>query len=292
MDLFFVDEFLDYLSVEKGLSDNTLINYKRDLQKYLSFLQDSGRTDFDEVSRDDIVAFLMRLKKSGLKSVSISRHLVSVKLLHRFLLRERYIKKDISSVIDSPSVWKKLPSFLSFDQIERFLDSPDNTTKTGVRDKAILEFFYATGMRVSEIAALLSGNVDFNNSVVKCIGKGDKERIIPLGGRALEATREYLKLVPLPPEGGYLFRTNSGRQFTRQGLWQLIRKYSKKAGISGKVSPHTFRHSFATHLLEGGADLRIVQELLGHSDISTTQIYTHVSNERLKGVHHKFHPRA
>lgn len=288
------EEFLNYLSVEKGLAQNTLDAYCQDLMRYDLFLKKEKVSDWGKVSRTHILKFLNAESKRGLESSSIARGLVSVKLFHRFLTKERYVPADITSVLESPKLWKKLPHFLTAQEMDSVLKVPDLKTPGGIRDQALLECLYATGMRVSELTELTMENVYLDNKFVKCRGKGDKERLVPLGSVAISACQVYLTKVrsKLKPKTTHFFLNQRGGGLSRQFVWQLIKKYAKRAGITKTITPHTFRHSFATHLLERGADLRVVQELLGHSDISTTQIYTHVSGNRLKSVHAKFHPRG
>ena len=301
-----IEEFLNYLSVEKGLANNSIAAYRQDLVQYAEFLIKKKADDLNCVKREEIVQFLLKEKDRGLEASSLARRLVAVKLFHRFLLKEGRLREDITSVLESPKLWKKLPQFMTLPEMEKILHVPFAKNTQGVRDKALLELLYATGMRVSEIAGLRSEEVNLESAFLKCRGKGEKERIVPLGRAAIDALKAYgLKKGKsrggvVPPSKGhgdraptteYVFSNTHGRPISRQRIWQLIRKYSRLAGIKKKITPHTFRHSFATHLLEGGADLRIVQELLGHADIATTQIYTHVSREHLKSVHSRFHPR-
>jgi integrase/recombinase XerD len=300
----FLEEFFNYLAVEKGLAANTLAAYRQDIESYEQFLSMHKIRDWSKVTRDLILRFLLQEKKRGLSPSSIARRLVAVKLFHRFLLKERLLMEDVTSVLESPKLWKKLPKFLTNQEVDSILTAPREWTqganvrsgrgRYGIRDRALLECLYATGIRVSEIAGLRLGDVNLENAFIKCRGKGDKERIVPIGRKAIEACRTYLEKVRSKQKAktDHFFIGKRGEGLTRQSLWQLIKKYARLAGIQKPITPHTFRHSFATHLLERGADLRIVQELLGHSDISTTQIYTHVSRDRLKGIHAKFHPRG
>ncbi len=291
----YLDEFLNFLSVEKGLADNSIEGYRHDLLKYLEFLESKKIKNLDSIKRKDILSFLMNLKNSQMAATSIARNLVAIKVFHRFLLRERFVKDDVTSVLDSPRTWRKLPFFLTIPEVEKIISQPNVRKDNGLRDRAILELFYATGMRVSELAKLSVNDINIEGGFLRCIGKGSKERIIPLGKSAKEYTTRYINKVRpkyLRKKTEKIFLTVRGQGFTRQSLWKIIKKYSKQARIKKTITPHTFRHSFATHLLERGADLRIVQELLGHADISTTQIYTHVSKERLKAIYTQFHPRA
>jgi integrase/recombinase XerD len=287
-------EFLNYLSVERGLAKNTLLAYGHDLVCYLSYIANLKVTDFAKIQRKHILEYLADERKKGLDAPSLARRLVSVKILHRFLMREHFIKEDVTSVLEAPKLWKKLPHFLTKSEMEAVLKSIKGQSAGALRDRALLELLYAAGMRVSELVTLRLGDLHLDEGFIKCRGKGNKERIVPIGRKAAEACEIYLKEArpKQKPVTDHAFMGRKGRGLTRQFVWQMIRKYVRLTGIKKTVTPHTFRHSFATHLLEGGADLRIVQELLGHADISTTQIYTHVSRDRLKGVHMEFHPRG
>ncbi|MCM8775147.1 MAG: site-specific tyrosine recombinase XerD [Candidatus Omnitrophica bacterium] len=287
-------EFFDYLSAEKGLAQNTLWAYRRDLARYWDFLKSRRLTDWSRITRAHILDFLMSEKRQNLNAVTIARRLVSIKLFHRFLVQERFISEDVTDVLESPKLWRKLPQFLTPKEVEAILNVPADPHRSGLRDRALLELLYATGARVSEVAGLTLENIDFENGFIRCRGKGGKERIVPIGRKAIEACQKYLEKVRVKqrPRTNHLFIGKNRTGMTRQFIWKVIKKYATLAGIQKRITPHTFRHSFATHLLERGADLRMVQELLGHSDIATTQIYTHVSRDRLKSVHAQFHPRG
>ncbi len=292
----FIEEFLNYLLVERGLSENTILAYRADLYKYTDFLtQKKKRLHLDAVSRDDIRDYMMLRKERGLSGNSISRNLVAIKVFHRFLTREKYIKEDITTVLDSPKLWKHLPEALSLSEVEEILKKPNVKNWMGLRDRAALELMYATGLRVSELVNLNIENVNLDIGFVRCIGKGSKERIVPIGRKSQVALERYLKKsrtkLLKSQSVNSLFLSRLGKKISRQSFWKMIKKYARLAGIKKDIMPHTLRHSFATHLLEGGADLRVVQEMLGHADIATTQIYTHINKERLKSIHHKFHPR-
>lgn len=290
-----VTDFINFASVEKGLAKNSLLAYETDLKKYITFLTNKKIGDLSQVNRTHINQFLFHEKERKQEPSSIARTLVAVKLLHRFLLKEGYLKEDITSVLDSPKLWKHLPTFLTQKEVGTILSIPNLRTPIGIRDRAILELLYATGVRVSELVNLKLTDLNLDSGFLKCFGKGGKERIVPLGRNAKECIKRYLNKVRLSSnKSEYLFlgSKKAKERLSRQAVWQFIKAYAGKARIKKKITPHTFRHSFATHLLEGGADLRIVQELLGHADISTTQIYTHVSRDHLKSVHSKFHPRA
>jgi len=290
-----IEEFLNHLSVERGLAENSISAYRRDLNNYLKYLEKGKITSFSEVKRNNITNFMLHLKDKGLNSNSIARALVAIKVLHRFLVNENYFKDDVTSVLSLPKLWKKLPEVLSAQEVDKLLRTPNLKTWIGIRDKASLELMYATGMRVSEIATLKLNDLNLDMCFVKCIGKGQKERIIPLGGYASKALTRYInKVRPKLTKGKNepsLFLSRLGKRISRQTFWKTIKTRTKEAGIKKEITPHTLRHSFATHLLERGADLRTVQEMLGHSDISTTQLYTHINKERLKQIHRKFHPR-
>jgi integrase/recombinase XerD len=289
-----VRDFLGYLSVEKGLSKNTLEAYDDDLAAYRTHLAKLKVSDWSRVKRDHIMQFLMAEKNRGLETATISRRLVAVKLFHRFLVKERHIKEDITSVLESPRMWKRLPKFLTQPEMEAMLKTVQTSPQMRLRDRALLELLYATGMRVSELAGMRLQDLNFEGGFVRCRGKGNKERLVPLGRQAAAACKNYLEKERPKQKGktDHLFLGKSKHGLSRVFIWQLIKKTAKMAGITKDITPHTFRHSFATHLLERGADLRVVQELLGHSDIATTQIYTHVSRDRLKSVHAQYHPRG
>lgn len=286
-----LDQFADYLSVEKGLARNSIEAYRSDLSHYHQSLVQQKVRDWSKVDRAHIIHFLANEDKRGLEATSRARALVSIKLFHRFLTKERYLPEDVTSVLESPKTWKKLPQFLTQSEMETILKQPNTRVKRGLRDRAILEILYAAGARVSEVTGLLKENVFLSESFIKCRGKGSKERLVPLGKTAVEFAGRYLDKRQTSSCPNF-FLNPRGLPISRQFVWKIVKKYALMAGITKTITPHTFRHSFATHLLENGADLRVVQELLGHSDISTTQIYTHVSNDRLRKVHAQFHPRG
>lgn len=292
----FLDIFLDYLSVERGLSANTIEAYRRDLLVYSKFLENVAKKSFIASSRDDIRDFMLFEKDKGLSANSISRNLTALRMFYRFLTRERMIKIDVSSYIDTPKLWKKIPDILNLEEVERLIAAADLKKDQGIRDRAILELMYGTGMRVSEVSNIKVYEVNREVGFVRCLGKGRKERIIPLGKHASEAIARYLEKVR-PGQvknktSQELFLSRSGKKISRVSLWKLIKKYAQAAKIKKLMKPHILRHSFATHLLERGADLRSVQEMLGHANISTTQIYTHINRDRLKSIHKMFHPRG
>ncbi len=290
-----IDTFLNYLSVERGLSRNTIISYQKDLNAYIGFLENKAIDALAKTKKNDITNFMLYQKDKGLSSNSIARRLAAVRMFYRFLVRERMLESDPTSLIDSPKLWKKIPETLSVNEIEALLAQPNLKDKQGIRDRAILETFYATGARVSEVVNLKLDNVNLDIGFLRCIGKGNKERIIPLGRKAIESLKRYLqKCRPellKKKESEFLFLNRFGKKISRQSLWKMIKKYAQAARIKKPIHPHILRHSFATHLLERGADLRSVQEMLGHSNISTTQIYTHINKDRLKAIHRMFHPR-
>lgn len=291
-----VEQFLDYVQLERGLSENTRTAYASDLAAFTDFLRQQDTRTLNAVTRSQVLAFLMREKERGLSTNSISRRLVSIKVCFRYLQQEGLLESDVTDAMDSPKLWKVLPEALTQNEVERLLTVPDGGTPLGVRDRAILETFYGTGLRVSELCALACDNLHADASYVRCLGKGNKERVVPIGKMALGAVRRYLDEVrPAllgPGDSQAVFLTRRGRPFTRAGMWKLIKAYAHRAGITKNVTPHTLRHSFATHLLANGAPLRVIQEMLGHADISTTQIYTHVDAARLQSIHHQYHPRA
>ncbi|MDD5465905.1 MAG: site-specific tyrosine recombinase XerD [Candidatus Omnitrophica bacterium] len=290
-----IDSFLDYLSVERALAKNTIAAYRQDLNMYLDFMIKRKIEALSRINKNDIVEFMLFEKDNGISPTSISRRLAAIRMFHRFLSRERVIKSDPTVLIDSPKLWKKVPDTLSLNEVEALIGQPQARDRQGARDKAILETLYATGMRVSESTDLKTNNVNLDIGFLRCIGKGNKERIIPLGKKAIQSIKRYLEFSRpyflKKKTSECLFISRSGARLSRQSVWKLIKRYAKEAKIKKPIKVHTLRHSFATHLLERGADLRSVQEMLGHSNISTTQIYTHIDKERLKTVHKQFHPR-
>jgi len=285
--------FLAYLQTECGLSDNTLSAYRRDITRFVTFL---GEKDPSRAETEDIEAFLGSEKRRGLEVTSIARGLVAVRMFYKFLAAEGLAKETAASTLDTPKVWRRLPDFLTVAEVEKLLKAPKGSKPLPVRDRAILETFYAAGARVAEVARIRLTDLKLDLGMVLLFGKGSKERVVPLGKPALAAIEDYLEKsrpqLAKPQSGDTLFLGVRGKPLGRMHIWRLVKKYAGLAGIRKNVHPHTLRHSFATHLLEGGADLRTVQEMLGHSSISTTQVYTHVDRNRLKSVHHKFHPRA
>lgn len=291
----FLEAFIDYLKVEKGLSVNSISSYESDLGQYLKFLQQLKIDNPKNIDRKTINDFLFYLR-SRIAVRSISRMLSAIKSFHRFLLREKITISDPSSLIETPKTEKTIPSFLTKEEVEEMLKAPNLKKVQGIRDRAILELMYACGLRVSELATLKESDANLEVGFIKCKGKGSKERIVPLGQVAQRFLKKYLAEARIKLLGkkinSNLFLAQGGRNLSRQSIWKTIKEMVRKARIKKAVSPHTLRHSFATHLLEGGADLRSVQEMLGHVSISTTQIYTHVNQSRLKKIHSQFHPRA
>ena len=291
----YLHSFIDYLRVERQVSANTIAAYERDLLRYLQFLQESSIAHPDAIRHTQITAFLELLHNLGLCPSSISRNISAIRTFHRFLLAEEVCLQDPTENITVPKPWMKMPRVLDLPEVEKLLQQPDTTTDIGLRDRAILEFLYATGVRVTELVSFQCRDIYWDDEFVRIFGKGQKERLVPVGKVALAWIRRYLSkvrpaLAGLGLAADVLFLNRFGKKLSRQMVWMLIQKYIRSAGIAKKASPHTLRHSFATHLVEGGADLRAVQEMLGHADISITQIYTHLDREYLKAVHHQFHP--
>lgn len=289
--------FLEYLTVELGLSANTRQAYERDLRLFCKTLGVKNSDALVNVSREQITGYMTQLKEKGLAAATIARKLAAIKAFYRFMTAEGYMDANPAEVVEAGTKGIKLPRVLSEDEIVRLLNQPDITTAEGFRDRTMLEVLYATGMRVSELINLTLERVDLNMKYIIAFGKGSKERIVPLGSVAAEFLQQYLekvrpKLTHAGRNTNIVFLAFGGHELTRQRFWQIIRAYGRKANINKALTPHILRHSFATHLLDNGADLRSVQELLGHSDISTTQIYTHLTNKRLRDIYAKAHPRA
>ena len=291
-----VDRFLDYIAIERGLSPNTRAAYGADLKALLTWLQAKGIQSLNRVTRRHLLDYLMEEKERGLGSNSLSRRLVAIKVFFRFLQQENLLSFNAAEAMESPRLWKILPGTLSYKDVERLLAAPAEKNRFAPRDRALLETLYGAGLRISELANLSLDDIHFDAGYIRCLGKGRKERVIPLGAAARESLRTYLTtLRPALAEGQdtrAVFLTRRGKAFSRQGLWKLIKQYARTAGITRRVTPHTLRHSFASHLLANGAPLRVIQEMLGHADIATTQIYTHVDPARLQAIHAQYHPRA
>lgn len=291
-----LQSFIDYNAVEKGLSSNTLQSYQRDLLKFIAFLNQKKITRFNEVKKETVLDFLTQEKIKGLSPPSLNRLLSSLRMLFRFLQYEKIIESDPTLLIESAKTWFRLPETLSLEEVDRLLQPAEEGHPLAVRNMAMVELLYATGLRVSELINLKIASLFLNEGIIRTIGKGSKERLIPMGELAVEKLKVYInnarpKLLKTR-SSETLFLNYSGKGISRQAFWYLLKKKALTAGIQRPFSPHTLRHSFATHLLERGADLRSVQALLGHSNISTTQIYTHITRERLKKVHQQFHPRG
>ncbi|UCE59156.1 MAG: site-specific tyrosine recombinase XerD [Phycisphaerales bacterium] len=289
-----VKRFLDYLFIECGLAGETVTAYKRDLQEFWDYLV-AADVEPSEISVEDIHGHLIQLQQRGLSVSSIARHFASMKVFLRHLFSERILRRDVASFLESPKRWRTIPNALHYKQVQALLAAPVPADDFYLRDRALLELLYATGMRVSEAVDLSTKQVNLRLGYLRCIGKGRKERIIPVGRFAIDALGEYLE--ELRPRllgrrhSTALFLSRTGRPLDRTNMWRVVRKHARAAGIETPLSPHTLRHCFATHLLAGGADLRILQELLGHADVTTTQVYTHVDETQLKLVHSKYHPR-
>lgn len=287
--------FLDFARVEKGLAANSIESYRRDLTEFSAFLHRRGKSP-SAVDRDDIRAFLKELYDRHLVARSVARHLVSLRNLFRFLVREGRLTGDPTADVEAPKLDQSLPKYLTAEEVEQLLAQPDVSTPRGLRDKAMLELLYATGMRVSELVHVGAADFDMGLGIIRCLGKGNKERLIPVGKSALRAVEAYLlagrAVLAGKRNSPWLFLNRRGGALSRVGFWKILAAYGRRAGLATGLTPHLIRHSFATHLLERGADLRSIQLMLGHSDISTTQIYTHVLKERLKEVYQLHHPRA
>ncbi|MFY9432792.1 MAG: site-specific tyrosine recombinase XerD [Thermacetogeniaceae bacterium] len=291
----YLDEFLTFLRVERGLADNTINSYRYDLEQYVSFLS-AQKLKLFQATQNVILSFLNQQRLLNKSARTRSRMLAALRGLYRYLLQEGLVTTDPTENLTSPKLEKNLPRVLSVQEVEKLLSQPNSGTLIGLRDKAMLELLYATGMRVSEMLGLDTEHLNLELGFVRCMGKGSRERIIPIGEIAQNYLREYLsrcwlKLRKSTGERA-LFLNKNGRRLTRQGFWKILKAYAKKAGIQSEITPHVLRHSFATHLLENGADLRAVQEMLGHADITTTQIYTHLSKRKMREVYEKSHPRA
>lgn len=291
-----LEQFLDYISLEMGLSPNTRAAYADDIGRFLDWLAQKGVRSINEVTRKQILDHLMAEKERGLAANSLSRHLVSLKVFFRYLTQEGLLSINVAETMESPKVWKMLPNVLTPKEIDRLFEAPDLKTPIGIRNRAVLELFYASGLRVSELAGLQLHDLHFDEHFLRCVGKGRKERVVPVGKNAIEKVKQYIKevrpqLTPGPQEQT-VFLSSRRQPMSRKTIWDMIKKCARAAGITKTIYPHTLRHSFASHLLANGAPLRIIQEMLGHADIATTQIYTHVDPDRLKGVHRQFHPRA
>ena len=291
-----IENFLDFVSYEKGLSKNTQLSYRNDLLKFSNYLTKKKILNLNSLNRNDIRNYLLKLKSDGLKPSSISRHIVSIRKFFEYLLQEGLISEDPSALIHSPKIWKNIPETLSVNEVTTLLSyiSSLKNYRHAFRDKVMIELSYACGLRVSELVNLKLNSIYFEESYIQVTGKGQKDRLIPINKSTLIIIDEYIKTERLKYniDDNHLFLSQHRKFLTRQRIWQIIKKHIKNAGITKNISPHTLRHSFATHLLENGGTLRAIQEMLGHSNISTTEIYTHIEKNRLKNIHEKFHPRA
>lgn len=292
-----IAQFLHYIQIERGLATNTILSYERDLSQYVLYMSKvEGLLELSEIRRQHIVHYLFELKQKGRAETTIARTIASIRALHQFALREKLSDQDPSVHLDIPKAAKRLPKVLSTTEVESLLDAPNGNDVFSIRNRALLETLYATGMRVSELIRLTVTDTHLSMGFVRCVGKGNKERIIPLGSAATAALQNYFEksrqVLMKNHRHDYVFVNLHGKPLSRQGFWKILKQLAQKANIEKELTPHTLRHSFATHLLENGADLRAVQEMLGHADISTTQIYTHVTKTRMKDVYSKYHPRA
>ncbi len=292
-----VQAFRHYIRSERGLADNTLLAYTRDLERFARWAE-KGLADYLNPTLRELAGYLGHLREEeGLAPSSTARHLVALKVFYRFLRLEERTSQGTVDLLASPTLWERIPQVLSPENVNKLLDAPLAVDRHYLRDRALLETLYATGSRASEVVGLKTADLHLDAGFCKCFGKGSKQRIVPLGRVAINALRAYQEkqrpqLIQASPDTPWVFVSRGGKKLTREMLWVLVKKYVKRAGLPGKVSPHTLRHSFATHLLAGGADLRTVQELLGHASIQTTQHYTHVDRDRLRAIHKKFHPRG
>jgi integrase/recombinase XerD len=291
-----IDEYLNFMAVEKGAARNTIEGYSRDLNRYATFIDGPKIGNIREIGTEELISYLSRLKSEGLAANSVNRALAALRGFYKYLLREKKLESTPVAHIELARVWMHLPDVLSREEMGLLLSQPGSATPTAVRDTAMLELVYATGIRVSELTGLTLNSINWQVGYLVAMGKGGKERIVPLGRTAYDRVKRYIEgarpLLLKNHPCDVLFLNRLGKGLTRQGFWKIVKQYAAKASMAKKVHPHTFRHSFATHLLEGGADLRSVQIMLGHADISTTQIYTHVTRERLKEIHRKYHPRG
>lgn len=291
-----IDTYINYLVVEKGLADATIESYAGDLRHYAAFLNAFNITALEDTDPAVILKYLIVLRDEGLSARSRARHLVTLRGFYKFLMQEKALKKDPTGIVDLPKIGMKLPDVLSVEEIQAIINAPDSLKPKGLRDAAMFELLYAAGLRVSELVHVKVTDVNLEVGFVRTFGKGSKERMVPIGSHAREKLRDYFAsarpTLMKHHTSHFLFVAHAGKPMTRQGFWKLLKKYALAAGIEKDITPHSFRHSFASHLLEGGADLRAVQMMLGHVDISTTQIYTHVARDHLKRLHEQYHPRG
>lgn len=292
-----VTSFKHYLQAERGLARNSVLAYGRDLERFQLWAAGGCLKDFLQPSVRELSQFLVYCREEGLAAPSVARHLVALKMFYRYLRLEDRVQKNAVELLSSPALWERIPQVLSPESVDKLLMAPRSDERFYLRDRALLETLYATGSRASEVVSLQLADMYLDSGFCKCFGKGNKQRVIPLGAKAIATLQTYLanlrpQLVRPNPDAPWVFVSRGGRALTREMLWVLVKKYVRRTGLNTKVSPHTLRHSFATHLLSGGADLRTVQELLGHANIRTTQHYTHVDRDRLKAIHQQFHPRG
>jgi integrase/recombinase XerD len=292
-----ITSFKHYLQAERGLAKNSVLAYGRDLERFQLWAVDGNLKDYLQPTVRELSHYLAYCREENLAAPTVARHLVALKMFYRYLRLEERVQKNAVDLLSSPALWERIPQVLSPDAVDRLLMAPRGEERFYLRDRALLETLYATGSRASEVAGLKLADLYLESGFCKCLGKGNKQRVVPLGGQAIGALRTYLAnsrpaLTRPNPDVPWVFVSRGGKALTREMLWILVKKYVRRAGLHAKVSPHTLRHSFATHLLAGGADLRTVQELLGHSNIRTTQHYTHVDSSRLKAVHRQFHPKG
>ncbi len=289
--------FRNYMTAERGMAKNTVLAYGRDLDRFAGWVAEGGLDDYLRPGLRELVNYLGRLRDEQLAPPSVARHLVALKMFYRFLRLEERTDESTVELLSSPTLWERIPQVLSPDNVEKLLAAPQAGDRFYLRDRGLLETLYATGSRASEVVGLRLEDLYLDSAFLKCHGKGNKQRVVPLGRPAVAALRAYLgeqrpDLTRAAADAPWVFVSRGGRVLTREMLWVIVKKYVRRAGLNARVSPHTLRHSFATHLLSGGADLRTVQELLGHANIRTTQMYTHVDRDRLRSVHKKFHPRG
>jgi len=292
-----IQAFRHYIQAERGLANNTHLAYTRDLDRFLHWVAGGGIANYLMPNLRELTDYIEFLRNEGLAPASLARHLVSLKMFYRFLRLEERTTTGTVDLLSSPSLWARIPQVLSPEAVPRLLEAPLSQDRFYLRDRALLETLYATGARASEVVGLKLADLHLDSSFLKCFGKGNKQRIVPIGRPAINALRTYLdqqrpSLIQSAPGTEWVFVSRGGRQLTREMLWVVVKKYVRRVGLNARVSPHTLRHSFATHLLAGGADLRTVQEMLGHASIQTTQRYTHVDRDRLKAIHRQFHPRG
>lgn len=291
----YIQGFIEYLHNVKKMSDNTEMSYRRDLAKVVAYLNEQGIKDINKVTATNLTSYVMYLEKNNFSAATISRNIASLKAFYHYLMKENIVSEDVAEDLHAPKIEKKIPEILSMEEVVRLLEQPTGDSSKEVRDKAMLELLYATGIRVTELITLKVEDINLNMGYITC-KDANKERVIPFGNEAKKALNRYLggvrEAMLADPSSEFLFANCSGQPMSRQGFWKLIKYYAKKAGITSDITPHTLRHSFAAHLVENGADLRSVQEMLGHSDISTTQIYAHMNHSHIKEVYAKAHPRG